>query len=170
MDTALQSLRDVKGVLGSFLLDEHGQLLARDMPSMFDSHALGQASLRLSQLRAALELGKEGFEGCTARFGGHLLVVRAAEARTLCVLCPVGTDLSTLTMGINLASRRVSAPRWPSPQALASSPSLHAPLMPDPLGVRSAFQLATAGSEAGRESTAHDPSTTTRFFRGRPVL
>src|SRR5689334_12780516 len=125
MESTLHSLRDIEGVLGSFLLDELGRVVARDMPSVFDEHTLDQASLRLSQLRAAFETGKDNFEGCTARFGGHLLVLRAAEARTLCVLCPVGTNLSTLTMGINLVSRRVSAARrplsMPPPAAVATA-------------------------------------------------
>lgn len=179
VDTALHSLRDIQGVLGSFLLDELGRVLARDMPSVFDEHTLSQASLRLSQLRGAFETGKEGFEGCTARFGGHLLVLRAAEARTLCVLCPVGTNLSTLTMGINLVSRRVSAPRRPlsipplqptaTPASVPPPKAASAPIMA-PIGASVVSPAPRpAPHEESRESIPPEPMSTTRFFRGRPV-
>lgn len=184
METALRSLRDIDGVLGSFLVDDNGQLLARDMPGIFDDHALRSASQRLSQMRAAFEADGAPFEGCTARFGGHLLVLRSAAKRTLCVLCPVGTNMTTLQMGLNLVSRRAHelperaslpppAPSYgglpyasvpppaPAPQRAAPSSSgqrLSAPPAP-------AAQLdPTANGEPSSE-----PQSITRFFRGRPV-
>src|SRR5690606_24944313 len=92
---------------------EQGNLLARDMPSLFDDLTLSSASARLGRLRAAFENDAERFEGCTARFGAHLVLLRAAEARTLCVLCPVNTNLTMLEMGLNLIARRLAAPKSP---------------------------------------------------------
>jgi len=169
VETALHSLRDIQGVLGSFLLDEVGQLVARDMPSVFDETTLAQASLRLSQLRGAFEAGKDSFDGCTARFGGHLLVLRAAEARTLCVLCPVGTNLSTLTMGINLVSRRVSAARRPLslPPAAPAAPARGS--VPPPMTPIASQPARITAPDESRETIVPEPMATTRFFRGRPV-
>jgi hypothetical protein len=176
MEDSLRTLRDIDGVLGSFLVDDDGQLLARDMPGIFDEQALRAASQRLSQMRAAFETDGQSFQGCTARFGAHMLVLRAAAKRTLCVLCPVGTNMTTLQMGLNLVSRRAQdlpqresrppgaasqvslAPAPPPAQRNSASPSpsvpsgLSIPLEPSP--------SAEAMSE---------PQSTTRFFRGRPV-
>lgn len=162
MENVLRTLRDIEGVLGSFLLDERGQLIAQDMPSLFDDSVLTHASARLVQLRAALEASvAAGLDGCTARFGGHLLLLRAAQARTLCVLCPVGTNLNTLQMGLNLVARRVAEPPQPSAPAPQQS---RAPTPQQSLSPRT----AAPPREAHVEPPA-DPGSTTRFFRGRPV-
>lgn len=187
MENALRSLRDIDGVLGSFLLDQHGQVLARDMPSIFDESALRAASQRLGQLRAAFEADGHGFDGCTARFGAHLVVLRAAAKRTLCVLCPVGTNMTTLHMGLNLVSRR--AQELPERASLLPpTPSYAGAPLPTP-SPASAPTPAPDGSVAYApaqrlsappvpshtiELPAHgeapaEPQSTTRFFRGRPV-
>jgi predicted regulator of Ras-like GTPase activity (Roadblock/LC7/MglB family) len=157
VESVLQSLRDIEGVLGSFLLDERGALIAQDMPSLFDQATLSYASTRLNQLRGALESATAaGFDGCTARFGSHLLLLRAAQARTLCVLCPVGTNLNTLQMGLNLVARRLAA-------AAQSVPARPVPPAPRPARV----SLPPPAEPA--EVPPADPGSTTRFFRGRPV-
>jgi predicted regulator of Ras-like GTPase activity (Roadblock/LC7/MglB family) len=158
VESVLRTLRDIEGVLGSFLLDERGQLIAQDMPSLFDHSTLTHAGARLSQLRAALEASvAAGLDGCTTRFGSHLLLLRAAQARTLCVLCPVGTNLNTLQMGLNLVARRVAEP-----------PSASAP-MPRPAPPPPPARASAPPPEALTEPPPADPGSTTRFFRGRPV-
>jgi hypothetical protein len=173
MEEALRSLRDIDGVLGSFMLDQHGQLLARDMPGVFDDGALRSASQRLGQLRAAFETEGQNFESCTARFGSHLLVLRSAATRTLCVLCPVGTNLTTLQMGINLVARRAQelpASMLPPPPTRASAPP-PAPMpalssVPAPAAVP--YNASLEAPSVSHE-IPHEPQSTTRFFRGRPV-
>lgn len=106
--SVLSALRDIEGVLGSFVVDADGQILASDLPQMFEPAALSNASLHLSRLRAALESTGSGFDSCVARFGPHLLVLRALHAHTLCVLCPEGTNLPAVQMSSTLIARRLS--------------------------------------------------------------
>lgn len=106
---ALRSLRDVAGVLGSFLLDRQGHPVLADLPAMFDEAALSFSGERLARLRAALETGGESFDGCTTRFGEHLLVLRPVQAGTLCVLGTSDISLATLNMGLSLVVRRITA-------------------------------------------------------------
>jgi predicted regulator of Ras-like GTPase activity (Roadblock/LC7/MglB family) len=117
MDAVLNGLRDVEGVLGSFVLDADGQLLARDLPPLFDGDMLTRASLHLSRLRAALESDGSTFEACVARFGPHLVLLRAAKDLTLCVLLPRGTNLGAVQMSASLIARRLSAPPATPPPA-----------------------------------------------------
>lgn len=105
----LDALRDIDGVLGSFLIDADGRLLARDVPLLFEADALGRASEHLARLRAALESEGGSLTSCVARFGSHLLLLRAAGADTLCVLCPQGTNVPAVQMGCTLVTRRLFA-------------------------------------------------------------
>jgi hypothetical protein len=115
---ALRSLRDVAGVLGSFLLDREGRPVVADLPAMFDEAALIASGERLLRLRAALESGGQGLDGCTSRFGEHLLVMRPVQTWTLCVLGLSDVSHATLQMGLNLVVRRLGA----VPSALESAP------------------------------------------------
>jgi hypothetical protein len=115
---ALRSLRDVAGVLGSFLLDREGRPVVADLPAMFDEGALISSGERLARLRAALEIGGESFEGCTSRFGEHLLVMRRVPTGTLCVLGLSDVSHATLNMGLSLVVRRISA----EPSSVDSTP------------------------------------------------
>lgn len=164
MENALRSLRDIDGVVGSFLLDQHGELMARDMPSVFDEGTLRGASRRLGQLRAAFEADGHEFDGCTARFGAHLVILRAAAKRTLCVVCPMGTNLSTLQMGINLVARRAHE----LPDRVSAPPPAARPSLPPPPPVAPVI-YADVQPGAHVDGTAESAQSTTRFFRGRPV-
>src|SRR5688500_20380274 len=108
MQTTLNSLRDVEGVLGSFVVDAQGGVLARDMPTVVDDHALGGAARRVARLRAALETGGRKAEQCSLRFGGYLLLARPADAVTLCVLVSAQANMMALTMGTTLEIGRAS--------------------------------------------------------------
>lgn len=117
----LIALRDVEGVLGSFLIDSDGGVLARDIPVLFDPEALAMASVHLARLRSALESAGSAFESCVTRFGPHVLLLRAAREHTLVVLCPRGTNLPAVQMSSTLIARRLVArlPRHASPQPSA---------------------------------------------------
>lgn len=174
MHSALASLRDVEGVIGSFVLDEEGRLLARDMPAMFDDETLASAGARMSQLRAALELASESFEGCTARFGPHLVMLRPAEARSLCVLCPVDVNVTMLEMGLNLITRRVAAPRAERTSILPPPPDpkpaqVASPSTPPPAAAGRTSRPPPAPSTPPPSSAGEPVGERTRIFRGRPV-
>ncbi len=123
----LHALREIEGVLGSFVLDADGKLLARDLPSLFDGDTLSRAAQHLSRLRAALEADGSAFESCVARFGPHLILLRAANESMLCVLLPRGTSLGAVQMSATLIARRLSVSirqsSTPPPPVEAPEPS-----------------------------------------------
>lgn len=53
--SALRSLRDVGDLLGSFVLDDRGGLVARDCPAVFDDDCLEEAASRILRLRETLD-------------------------------------------------------------------------------------------------------------------
>jgi predicted regulator of Ras-like GTPase activity (Roadblock/LC7/MglB family) len=122
LEAALATLRDVEGVLGSFVIDADGAVASRDMPAMVDDVALSGAGLRVVRLRAALESTGRRVDQCSLRFGSYLMLTRPAEAHTLCVLVSSAANLMALQMGSTLVARRVYA-------ELAARPALpkHSP-------------------------------------------
>jgi predicted regulator of Ras-like GTPase activity (Roadblock/LC7/MglB family) len=180
MEAALATLRDVEGVLGSFVIDADGGVAARDMPAMVDDVALAGAGRRVVRLRAALESTGKKVEQCSLRFGSYLMLAKPAEAHTLCVLVSSTSNLMALQMGSTLVARRVNAeslarltrpsqlpapaPHLPVPsQLLPPAPSM--PLRSTPSAPLPTRQLSQV-SEPQEELDAPSP---TRFFRGRPV-
>jgi predicted regulator of Ras-like GTPase activity (Roadblock/LC7/MglB family) len=149
---ALGTLRDVEGVVGSFVVDSQGGVLARDMPNVVDEHALSGAARRVARLRAALETGGRKAEQCSLRFGSYLLVARPEGRVVLCVLVSGAANLMSLHMGATLVARRLAsevADVTPKPRASLPPPSLPPPPPLPPL--------------------LPEPASPTRIFRGRPV-
>lgn len=151
MREALVTLRDIDEVIGSFVLGEEGTLLSRDMPTLFDDATLSYVGSRLTRLRSALECDDETFESCVSRFGAHLLVLKRAKDRTLCVLAGPGVNLQALHMGTNIVARRVAA----APPVRHATP----PPIPD--------QARTKRSEPS--VPAETKPLVPRMFRGRRV-
>lgn len=162
MHAALATLRDIEGVVGSFVIDAEGHVLGRDMPNLFDEDTLGYAGERLARLRHALEGERCNLDGGVARFGQHLLVMKAAAERTLCVIVPQGTNLMALQMGANIVARRVAhmTPELerPSDAPITAAGTLVAP-----------SSIATAPVEAVPTKSAAPTSAVTRMFRGRRI-
>lgn len=148
--SVLSALRDIEGVLGSFVIDADGHILARDLPAMFEPSALTNASLHLSRLRAALESTAAGFDSCVARFGRHLVILRALRGNTLCVLCPEGTNLPAVQMSSTLIARRLTGT---APVAYTDEPA-------DP-------RSRTEGRVSSAEDVTASPQS--RRFRGRSL-
>jgi len=165
MHSALTTLRDIEGVVGSFVIDGDGHVLGRDIPAMFDDATLGYAAERLARLRDALEGERSTLEGGVARFGSHLLVMKAAADRTLCVIVPQGTNLMSLQMGANIVARRV-AQLPPEPErAEVHVASIATSVAPEPPSV----SAPTPPAAAAAPPAATKPTTAGRMFRGRRI-
>ena len=77
----LQSMRDVPGLQGSFVVSDLGRLLARDMPAVFGDEVLAGALLRIVERREVADalLAAEGPERVALAYWGQLVVNGALE-------------------------------------------------------------------------------------------
>jgi hypothetical protein len=126
----LSALRDVDGVLGGFVIDAFGGVIARDMPLLFEPEAFERAAEHVGRLRAALESDGRSMGSCVVRFGEHLLLLRSAGDDTLCVVCPRGTNVPAVQMSCTLVTRQLFATRdGASTRAVADE-------MPESVGAR----------------------------------
>lgn len=101
---SLRSLRDVDGIVGSFVLSEEGALLLRDLPSVFDRAALAEVGPRVSRLREALS--NDGVSpSVVVRYDDHKLILRSLPEMSLIVLTEHTVNMTQLKMALNLVGK-----------------------------------------------------------------
>jgi len=104
-DRLLGILRDIDGVMGSFVVAPGGQLLTHAMPPQFDLF-----DLQLSAARIARVLQCGGANGLRTEdglfdFGDGKLLVREFVRGYLCVLCAASVNMRSLRLTARLVAR-----------------------------------------------------------------
>lgn len=99
----LQSLRDIDGVYGSFLLDGAGETRARDLPPVFDDQTLAESGARIAQLWEAISEGGSP-EYALLEFSEYNLFLRRVGNGCLCVVVPAHVNV----LALRLASKWVA--------------------------------------------------------------
>jgi hypothetical protein len=152
LDQALAGLRDVDDVHGSFLVARGGELLARDLPSVFRDELFSDVGPRLVRLRETLENDGEGIKSLVLRFTEHRLHVRPVGSSLLCIITGAAVNGPALRMATNLVAKHVEmeaetpgpprarttsgvAPRAPAPSPTSAS-GRPAPMEPVPVAKR----------------------------------
>ncbi len=101
---SLKGLRDVDGIIGSFVVSAQGVVLLRDLPAMFTQSALAEVGPRIARLRDTLS--HEGdVSNIVIRYEDHKLVVRAQLELAIVVLAEQGIHMPQLKMALNLVSK-----------------------------------------------------------------
>jgi len=128
---SLGTLKDVSGIMGSFVFTEDGRLVAREIPALFDDGALAEASGRLTRLRETFAAVGDDLDVAVVRFRDHKLYLKKLAAGMLCIVAEGGVNMPALRMAANLVSRRIgpfvenasfeppppAAPEVPPPEA-----------------------------------------------------
>jgi predicted regulator of Ras-like GTPase activity (Roadblock/LC7/MglB family) len=126
---SLATLRDVGGVVGSFVCTPNGQLVSREIPAMFDDGALTEAGSRCVRFREAFAAGGDELEVGLARFEEHGIYMKVVGNSLLLILIQGAVNMPALRMAANLVGRRIgpavaqaeSAP-LPAPTPAESAP------------------------------------------------
>jgi predicted regulator of Ras-like GTPase activity (Roadblock/LC7/MglB family) len=109
MSATLATLRDVAGVTGSFVFTRAGRVVARQLPSVFDDSALGEAGGRLARLRDTFAAVGEDMEVTVLRYGDHKLYLKALVGGMLCILTERDVNMPAMRMAANLVGRRIAS-------------------------------------------------------------
>ncbi len=99
----LQSLRDIDGVYGSFLLNASGETRARDLPPVFDDQTLTDSGARIAQLWEVISEGGSP-EYALLEFSEYNLFLRRVGNGCLCVVVPAHVNV----LALRLASKWVA--------------------------------------------------------------
>lgn len=99
----LQSLRDIDGVYGSFVINAAGDMRARDLPPVFDDQTLTESGLRIARLWEVISEGATP-EYALLEFAEYNLFVRRVGGGCLCVVVPAHVNV----LALRLASKWVA--------------------------------------------------------------
>src|SRR3954463_3942807 len=94
---ALQSLRDIDGVYGSFLVGAAGETRARDLPAVFDEHTLSESGGRIAPLWEGVSDGGAP-EYALLEFSEYSLFLRRVGTGCLCVVVPASVNILALRL------------------------------------------------------------------------
>ncbi len=147
LSQALNGLRDVDEVQGSFLVGDEGRLLARDLPAVFHAELFADVGPRLVRLREMFDVGSRQPSTLTLRFAEHKLHVRSVGQLLLCVITGAKVNGPALRMAINLVARRVESSTNPSHDLMdALTPMPSARLTPPPPAIQESTSTPIAGA------------------------
>jgi predicted regulator of Ras-like GTPase activity (Roadblock/LC7/MglB family) len=104
----LGSLRDIEGVLGSFISLTGGQLLASDMPENCSPATLEAVAARVQRLCDAFVSMGQQFESTTLAFAHYRLHICATESAFIGAVLAKQVNMSALKMAATLALRDLS--------------------------------------------------------------
>ncbi|MCH2110778.1 MAG: hypothetical protein MK135_15775, partial [Polyangiaceae bacterium] len=124
---ALSTLKEIQGVLGGFLVDAHGQVVANDVPS-YIREAIDQVGPRLLHTAEALGMFNGSQQLCSLNYQNYRLILRSSDAGLLSVLAERRTNLAALRMALNLVDRQLGKEGAPAHQArFTNAPPLSLP-------------------------------------------
>jgi len=104
---SLGTLKDVAGIMGSFVFTEDGRVVAREIPPLFDDTALAEASGRLTRLRETFAAVGDRLDVAVVRFRDHKLYLKVLGAGMLCIVAEGVVNMPALRMAANLVGRRI---------------------------------------------------------------
>lgn len=107
LTTVLPSLRDVEGVLASFIVSDEGDVVARDLAAFVDDATLQEVAPRLGRFHEAMSSTGDFLDFFVLEFAQQALHARRVPNGFLCLLTAPSVNAPALRMAVNLMARKV---------------------------------------------------------------
>lgn len=161
--TTLSTLKDLEGVIGSFLVSATGTIVAQDLPSFFGSAAY-EVGPRAQRLRQALAMTEGDVSLCHLKFGSHKVTLRPIGEGLLAILSQDRMSVPALRMATNLVSKKLSF------AVIADAQSTPPPPTVRPIKGPSQTAQAHSRSLGAPEGQAQRPKKKrAMYFRGKRI-
>ena|SRR3954468_20988878 len=109
VQVSLATLKDVAGIMGSFVCTPDGRLVSREISPVFDDGALAEAGSRLLRMREAFAAGGDDMEAGVIRFRDHRIYTKTLGNSVLVIVTEADVNMPALRMAANLVGRRIAA-------------------------------------------------------------
>lgn len=150
MQQLLRNLRDVPGVIGSFILNNDGALVGHEMPAFVGTEIYPDVGRRLATAFGTLDSSVGEFDDLLLKFDEQWLYVRRLSHGVLSILSTASVNLPALKMATNIAATKVDSM---IPQAVVEA------TQPAPVTVHAAASTPAAPQ----------PAAPKRFWRGQAI-
>jgi hypothetical protein len=149
MQNVLTALKDIPGVVGSFVLNEKGTLVSREMPAIYPDEMYPEMGRRLVGVYEAIALQVASLGDLVLKFEGYWFLCRRTTQCFLGILTTESVNFPALKMATNVALKQLD-------EKVATLP----PLLTE--------KAVAAPVPAGEESAPEAPKQK-RFWRGNLV-
>jgi predicted regulator of Ras-like GTPase activity (Roadblock/LC7/MglB family) len=128
MQTVLDQMNTLPGVVGSMVYNAEGRVLAKGFPPLFDAEALGSAAGVLLYGVQGMEVAAGAISTLDLRYGESRIVVRPIKGANLLLLCTRQANLQFLNISVGMAIPKIeklvaTQPAPPPVQAVPRPPS-----------------------------------------------
>lgn len=159
----LSTLKDLEGVIGSFLVSSSGTVVAQDLPSFFGSAAY-EVGPRAQRLRQALAMTEGDVALCHLRYGSHKVTLRPIGVGLLAIVSKESVSVPALRMATNLVSKKLGI------AVIAEAQSTPPPPTVRPVKGPSNTEQAHSRSLGAPEAQAQRPKKKrAMYFRGKRI-
>ncbi len=130
MQTVLDQMNTLPGIVGSMVYDAEGHVLAKAFPALFDGEALASAAGVLLYGVPGLEVAAGTISTLDLRYGESRIVVRPIKGANLLLLCTRQANLQFLNISVGMAIPKLeklvaspsAPPKLPAPSTPAPDP------------------------------------------------
>jgi predicted regulator of Ras-like GTPase activity (Roadblock/LC7/MglB family) len=165
----LSGLRDVEGVVGSFLVAPSGASIGVDLPQVFDADVVAEATDRLTRARDGFEARGDRLRSLELRFAQQRLYLTCIDAGFLGVLHVGPANVPLLSMATQVVLRKLSAPPGTIPSRLGTSATVTPPAEPRTATAATPRPKPRANSVPGAPAAGGGRPKRPVYFRGRLV-
>jgi predicted regulator of Ras-like GTPase activity (Roadblock/LC7/MglB family) len=123
MQAILTALKDIPGVVGSFVLTPQGTLAAREMPPVYPDDIFPELGRRLATIGEVVDSQMGPMQELLMKFEGFKVFVRHAANCCLTVLVAESVNFPALRMATNVALKQVVAEMEANPPAAPVAPA-----------------------------------------------
>ena len=120
MQTVLDQMNTLPGIVGSMVYNAEGQVLAKAFPALFDGDALASAAGVLLYGVPGLEVAAGTISMLDLRYGESRIVVRPIKGANLLLLCTRQANLQFLNISVGMAIPKIE--KLVTSQAAAPAP------------------------------------------------
>jgi len=156
MQNVLTALKDIPGVIGSFVLNDKGALVSREMPAIYPDDIYPEMGRRLIGVYEAIALQMASLGDLLLKFEGSWFLCRRTAQCCLGILTTEAVNYPALKMATNVALKQLDE-KVPNMPPLLAEKSVAAPVP---------VEEAIAPEPAPAPAPEAAPQKQKRFFRG----